>query len=537
MDAHVGAGTRLARASTTPRVPGRAYWAGAGVHHGRRRGGAVPGGPVPVPGPRRVRGGRRRGGQGRAGVHDVRPRPRPRGERMAAGTPGPGAYDVARPAAGAPGSPADAPAPRGHRADAQGPRGLGGFRPPGSAGKHSPGPAAYVSDAVARPHSAAPAYTMAARPSSPRDDVLGSTPGPGEYHADADADAEGGVRIRRRPPARSVPFAKEGRDVRRQARARRRVVPPGRERVQARPGAVPRHALSVGGARPRGGVHHPREVGFSRRDCSAPSDAPGPGEYYGEYREDDLAVLAGERRGVTIAGRTPAAGADAAPSGCVPGPAYYVGPWTRADLGAGPRFRSSRRWRRGATRRAARWTPSRATRTCPGRGTRARGVPVPDRGRAGGDRRPGGEFLWAPKGYTFGWHGAFGEQARGPRAGALDRRRRLARARRVPPGRRRRRRLRLRRPRRDALAPRARGHHRAARARTPVRRSRSSPGPGECYRAPDKSVGSAGARGPRRGARIEDRRAWEGACAAGDARGCARAHGLRRAERGRAAAR
>ena len=44
---------------------------------------------------------------------------------------------------------------------------------------------------------------------------------------------------------------------------------------------------------------------------------------------------------------------------------------------------------------------------------------------------------------------------------------------------------------------------------TPVRRSRSSPGPGEYPRAPDKSVGSAGARGPRRGARIEDRRAWE----------------------------
>ena len=94
------------------------------------------------------------------------------------------------------------------RADAQGPRGLGGFRGPGSAGKHSPGPAAYVSDAVARPHSAAPAYTMAARPSSPRDDVLGSTPGPGEYHADADADAEeaafgsGGVRRRGRSPSR-----------------------------------------------------------------------------------------------------------------------------------------------------------------------------------------------------------------------------------------------------------------------------------------------------------------------------------------------
>ena len=122
---------------------------------------------------------------------------------------------------------------------------------------------------------------------------------------------------------------------------------------------------------------------------------------------------------------------------------------------------------------------------------------------------PGGEFLWAPKGYTFGWHGAFGEQARDPRADALD-------AADVSPG-----------PGEyhpDAaddgvygFAGRGETPWRPApgvtigrRAReTPVRRSRSSPGPGEYYRAPDKSVGSAGARGPRRGARIEDRRAWE----------------------------
>ena len=153
------------------------------------------------------------------------------GERMAAGTPGPGAYDVARPAAGAPGSPADASAPA-----------------------RSPGPTLKGREAWAGSGPPAPrealARTRGVRQRRRRASSLGRT---GVHHGRASLEPEGrrprldpwargvprgrgrgrgggGVRIRRRPPTRSVPFAKEGRDVRRQARARRRVVPPGRAR-------------------------------------------------------------------------------------------------------------------------------------------------------------------------------------------------------------------------------------------------------------------------------------------------------------------
>ena len=263
---------------------------------------------------------------------------------------------------------------------------------------------------------------MAARPSSPRDDVLGSTPGPGEYHVDADADAEeaafgsGGVRRRGRSPSRRKGATFGARPAHGGALSHL-------GESASKPGPGQYHDMHFpSAARDRGPAFTIREKLASREDLdSAPSDAPGPGEYYGEYREDDLAVLAGERRGVTIAGRTPAAGGRGLLRECVPrarvlrGPLDARGPRARArDFVPAADGVGARRAGRPAGRRRAQRGRARAG------VLRARGVPVPDQGRAGGDRRPGGEFLWAPKGYTFGWHGAFGEQARDPRADALD---------------------------------------------------------------------------------------------------------------------
>ena len=512
MDAHVGAGDTPGPGEYDAARPGEGILGGGPAFTmGGGAAGPSPGDPSPSPGPGAYAVGGDAAGRDAPAFTMYARVPDLAGERMAAGTPGPGAYDVARPAAGAPGSPADAPAPaRSPGPTLKGREAWAGSGPPGSAGKHSPGPAAYVSDAVARPHSAAPAYTMAARPSSPRDDVLGSTPGPGEYHADADAEeaalGSGGVRRRGRSPSRRKGATFGARPAHGGALSHL-------GESASKPGPGQYHDMHFpSAARDRGPAFTIREKLASREDLdSAPSDAPGPGEYYGEYREDDLAVLAGERRGVTIAGRTPAAGADAASFGSAsPGPAYYVGPWTRADLERGPAISFQPPMASGRDAPGGPLDAVARNADVPGPGYYAPEVfQFPIRDAPEGTVGPGGEFLWAPKGYTFGWHGAFGEQARDPRADALD-------AADVSPG-----------PGEyhpDAaddgvygFAGRGETPWRPApgvtigrRAReTPVRRSRSSPGPGEYYRAPDKSVGSAGARGPRRGARIEDRRAWE----------------------------
>jgi collagen type III alpha len=280
-------------------------------------------------------------------------------------------------------------------------------------------------------------------------------------------------------------------------------------------------------ARDRGPAFTIREKLASREDLdSAPSDAPGPGEYYGEYREDDLAVLAGERRGVTITGRTPAAGADAASFGSAsPGPAYYVGPWTRADLERGPAISFQPPMASGRDAPGGPLDAVERNADVPGPGYYAPEVfQFPIKDAPEGNVGPGGEFLWAPKGYTFGWRGAYGEEG-------------VPREENVSPG-----------PGEyypdaddDGVygfagtgstpwrpAP---GVTIGVRPReTPVRRSRSSPGPGEYYRPTDGSIGAAGARGPKRGARIEDRRTWETQKRKEKKSGCPRAHRLRRAE-------
>ena len=486
MDAHVGAGDTPGPGEYDAARPGEGILGGGPAFTmGGGAAGPSPGDPSPSPGPGAYAVGGDAAGRDAPAFTMYARVPDLAGERMAAGTPGPGAYDVARPAAGAPGSPADAPAPaRSPGPTLKGREAWAGSGPPGSAGKHSPGPAAYVSDAVARPHSAAPAYTMAARPSSPRDDVLGSTPGPGEYHADADADAEeaafgsGGVRRRGRSPSRRKGATFGARPAHGGALSHL-------GESASKPGPGQYHDMHFpSAARDRGPAFTIREKLASREDLdSAPSDAPGPGEYYGEYREDDLAVLAGERRGVTIAGRTPAAGADAASFGSAsPGPAYYVGPWTRADLERGPAISFQPPMASGRDAPGGPLDAVARNADVPGPGYYAPEVfQFPIRDAPEGTVGPGGEFLWAPKGYTFGWHGAFGEQARGPRADALD-------AADVSPG-----------PGEyhpDAaddgvygFAGRGETPWRPApgvtigrRAReTPVRRSRSSPGPGEYY--------------------------------------------------------
>ena len=440
------------------------------------------------------------------------------GDKIAASVPGPGAYEVVRPAVGAPGSPAN-PGAGGAPAGSPGPgptlKGREAWAGPGSgldsAGKDSPGPAAYVSDAVARPRAAAPAYTMAPRPARARDDAR-ETPGPGEYHAD-DLGAEGG------PDADAATGFGE---------LARRERSPSRTKKGVTFGVRPAHGgalshLGDSASKPGPGQYHDMHFPSAARDRgpaftiraktvlgagadSGPSDAPGPGEYYGEYREDDLAVLAGERRGVTIAGRTPAAGMDAATFGSAsPGPAYYVGPWTKADLERGPEssFQPPMASGRGAPGGPLDSVARNAD--IPGPGYYAPEVfQFPIKDAPEGTVGPGGEFLWAPRGYTFGWRGAYGDD----QAKDAD----------VSPG-----------PGEyhpDAADDGAYGFPGSVSGETPwrpapgitigrrprdppVRRSRSSPGPGEYYRPPDASAGGAGARGPKRGARIEDRRAWE----------------------------
>ena len=433
------------------------------------------------------------------------------GEKKAASVPGPGAYDVVRPVAGAPGSPADGagatsarkpgPTLKGREAWGATHSGLD------SAGKHSPGPAAYVTDAVARPFRDAPAYTMAARPESAGTCVdAHDTPGPGEYHAwdddasddDAFVGGSSGKKNKNRSPSRRKGVTFGVRPAHGGALSHL-------GESASKPGPGQYHDMHFpSAARDRGPAFTIRERRGTAEDDGL-SDGPGPGEYYGEYREDDLAVVAGERRGVTIAGRTPAAGFDAATFGSAsPGPAYYVGPYTKADLDYGPAISFKPPMASGRDAPGGPLDSVARNADIPGPGYYAPEVfQFPIKDAPEGNVGPGGEFLWAPKGYTFGWRGAYGEEG-------------VPREENVSPG-----------PGEyypdaddDGVygfagtgstpwrpAP---GVTIGVRPReTPVRRSRSSPGPGEYYRPTDGSIGAAGARGPKRGARIEDRRTWE----------------------------
>ena len=112
-----------------------------------------------------------------------------------------------------------------------------------------------------------------------------------------------------------------------------------------------------------------------------------------------------------------------------------------------------------------------------------------------------GEFLWAPKGYTFGWRGAFGDTLRdpvgetspGPGEYYPDDAERVGEAPWRPAG--------------FTI-----GLSRSASARSATSGD-PGPGPGEYYVPEDTSRGSAGRRGPKRGARIQTRRPWERAAA------------------------
>ena len=363
----------------------------------------------------------------------------------------------------------------------------------GAGAEDLPGPADYVTSATARPSASAPSFTMGARaerrgaggggslgPGSPR-------PGPGDYDRDGDAPA--------RPAGPSFTFG---------------------------------HRVAVGGAlghlgekaaQPGPGQYHNREA--RDRDWRGPSytfgvktevpsddrvgpsgysERPGPGEYHDENREPPLG---GDAPGFTMYERFPAAGAEAASKGVDgPGPAYYVGPWTPKDLDRGPGVSLAPGMMTNHDAPGGPMDVVKERAAIPGPGFYAPEVFQFPR-RDDPDGAPGGsepgEFLWAPKGYTFGWRGAFGDTLRDP-------------ARETSPG-----------PGEyhpdDAVRAGEAPWRPAGFTIGLSKAGRSSsgedpgPGPGEYYVPEDTSRGSAGRRGPKRGARIQTRRPWERAAA------------------------
>ena len=358
----------------------------------------------------------------------------------------------------------------------------------GAGAEDLPGPAEYVTSATARPIASAPSFTMGARAETGEKSPGGrgsSAPGPGEYDRDGDVPA--------RPDGPSFTFG---------------------------------HRVSVGGAlghlgekaaQPGPGQYHDRDAraraaagpsftfgvktevpSDDRVGPSGYSERPGPGEYHDENREPPLG---GDGPGFTMYERFPPAGAEAAATGG--GPArFYVGPWTAKDLdrGAGrlPRARDDDQPRR------ARGTHGRrqGARDHPRPGIlHPRGVSVSEerRGRRDGVRT--GEFLWAPKGHTFGWRRRVRGHASRPGRGDVPRTRRvLPRRRRARGG--------------GTFAPRG-VHHRSLEVGVGEVGDIGRPGAGSggILRPGGSSRGSAGRRGPKRGARIQTRRPWERAAA------------------------
>ena len=433
------------------------------------------------------------------------------GGKVSASVPGPGAYNVFRPvpdisSPGSPGTTNGASSVRG----GPGPtlKGREAWERAGlaDAGRHSPGPAAYVTRATARPHSAAPAYTMAGRWGDTTSPGKNDTsPGPGDYDAtnygdddDGLYDGSAGKRNLNRKTKRGVTFG-------------------------ARPatGGALSH-LGESSSKPGPGQYHNPEV-LARRDKGPSysirnrndgkhgvgqrlemSDAPGPGEYHdGEDRFDDFG-----RKGVTIGGRASAVkthlGSDS------PGPAFYVGTYTSSDLDRGPSISFDPGM---ASGRDAPGGPDDSLKSklgIPGPGYYAPEVfQFPIKDAPEGNVGPGGEFLWAPKGYTFGWHGAYGEEKRNgttrddpsPGPGAYE-------------------------PDTHDFGEAFGLYGASTNTETPwrpkpgvtigvlekkalTRRSQSAPGPGAYYKATDYTEGSAGGKGPKRGVTILDRKNLE----------------------------
>ena len=374
----------------------------------------------------------------------------------------------------------------------------------GAGAEDLPGPAEYVTSATARPIASAPSFTMGARAETGEKSPGGrgsSAPGPGEYDRDGDVPA--------RPDGPSFTFG---------------------------------HRVSVGGAlghlgekaaQPGPGQYHDRDAraraaagpsftfgvktevpSDDRVGPSGYSERPGPGEYHDENREPPLG---GDGPGFTMYERFPPAGAEAAATGAGgPGPAFYVGPWTAKDLdrGAGVSLAPGMMTNHDAPGGLMDVVKARATIPGPGFYT----PEVFQFPRRDGDDATGsepGEFLWAPKGYTFGWRGAFGDTLRdpvgetspGPGEYYPDDAERVGEAPWRPAG--------------FTI-----GLSRSASARSATSGD-PGPGPGEYYVPEDTSRGSAGRRGPKRGARIQTRRPWERAAARGEARGRARSRGVR----------
>lgn len=412
-------------------------------------------------------------------------------DKASASLPGPGAYDVVRPV---PGSPS---AETGGASSVRSPgatlKGREAWEREGldSAGKHSPGPAAYVSDAVSRPHGAAPAYTMAGRPER-SDATEDPSPGPGDYAPEPD-DANGSRK------KKGVTFGKRPAQGGALSHLGEAALKPG-------PGAY--HNPGASDARDRGPSYTIQNRTDGKNGVGKvvePSDEPGPGEYYDEHA-DDFAFGGDTKKGVTIAGRTPKAGAENISFGNdSPGPAYYVGAWTTDDLDRGPEISFLPEMQSGRDAPGGPLDGVRRRASIPGPGYYAPEVfQFPIRDAPEGNNGPGGEFLWAPKGYTFGWHGSYGEEViRGSEE--------------VGPG-----------P--GEYYPDANdsngvygfgGNNEALWRPKPgitigtlpqekeVRQSKSSPGPGAYYNPEDTSTGSAGKKGPKRGVKIADRKVWE----------------------------
>ena len=264
MDAHVGAGDTPGPGEYDAARPSR----GAGRRAGEAMGGdaaPVPGDGVPVPGPRRVRGGRRRGPGGDAPAFTMYARvPDLAGERMAAGTPGPGAYDVARRAAGA-------AQPRGRvraaavtRADARR-REQGGFGPPAPRGstRRTRGVAsAAPSRVLTRPHRRTPwPRVPRARRRRPRRRPLGRRTTRTRTRT---------RRRRRSDPAQSPravgPARRKGATFGARPAHGGALSHLGESASKPGPGQCHDMHSAVGGARPRAGavLDHPREVGRAR---------------------------------------------------------------------------------------------------------------------------------------------------------------------------------------------------------------------------------------------------------------------------------
>ena len=389
-----------------------------------------------------------------------------------------------------------------------------GWVPAGA--ESAPGPHSYVTDKTARPAATAPSFTMAARTSAEgsKGGAASGDLGPGEYAGDDPGAAfvfGGGSGSAR--PGPSFTF---GTRVSSDPREKASALVPGPGSYQAArslehtSGEVRAPAFTMGER-----LRDPASEELSSVGPAGFSERPGPGEYHddggyviGDLGESGPGFTMYERLGD---GAVPRKGRDG------PGPAHYVGPFDPASAGEATRASPGAR--------APSFAPNvMSGRDAPGgpRDQVANAVGIPGPGYyapevfqfprrdpggdeaefgGGGGGNSGGEFLWAPKGYTFGWKGAFGDhlpretdptpgpgeyQSGGPLTRSLG----------------------------DSSEWRPRGITIGARLGREAERARRSaearPGPGSYRTAkPFENAGPAGARGPKRGAIIRSRSAWE----------------------------